>query len=98
MSGRRSEFPVRSFKAVGGTPRFITRAQGPYIWDVDGQRYIDLWQFLGRLDFGNMPRGRSRPRSYAPYGAFKFRHPHGDGGELAQMIQKALPSMARMPL
>ena len=28
--------PVRAFRSVGGTPRFITRAEGPYFWDVDG--------------------------------------------------------------
>ncbi|WP_339938327.1 glutamate-1-semialdehyde 2,1-aminomutase [Undibacterium luofuense] len=33
--------PVRAFRSVGGTPRFITRAEGPYFWDADGKRYID---------------------------------------------------------
>ena len=33
--------PVRAFKAVGGTPVFIDRAEGPYLFDVDGKRYID---------------------------------------------------------
>ena len=33
--------PVRAFKAVGGTPRFIQRAQGAYMWDANGQRYTD---------------------------------------------------------
>ena len=33
--------PVRAFRAVGGTPRFITRAQGAYLWDAEGRRYID---------------------------------------------------------
>ena len=33
--------PVRAFRAVGGTPRFVTRAQGAYFWDADGRRYID---------------------------------------------------------
>lgn len=33
--------PVRAFRSVGGTPRFITRANGPYFWDVNEQRYID---------------------------------------------------------
>jgi len=33
--------PVRAFRSVGGTPRFITRASGPYFWDADGKRYID---------------------------------------------------------
>ena len=30
--------PVRAFKAVGGTPRFVSRAQGAYFWDANGQR------------------------------------------------------------
>ena len=33
--------PVRAFRSVGGTPRFITRASGPYFWDADDLRYID---------------------------------------------------------
>jgi len=33
--------PVRAFRAVGGTPRFIQRAQGAYMWDAEGNRYID---------------------------------------------------------
>jgi len=33
--------PVRAFRAVGGTPRFIARAQGPYVWDAENTRYID---------------------------------------------------------
>ena len=33
--------PVRAFKAVGGTPRFVKRAQGAYFWDANDQRYID---------------------------------------------------------
>ena len=33
--------PVRAFRAVGGTPRFVQRAQGAYFWDANGQKYID---------------------------------------------------------
>ena len=33
--------PARAFRAVGGHPLFIDRAEGPYMWDVDGNRYID---------------------------------------------------------
>ena len=33
--------PVRAFRSVGGTPRFFERAQGAYLWDVEGKRYID---------------------------------------------------------
>jgi glutamate-1-semialdehyde 2,1-aminomutase len=34
--------PVRAFRAVGGTPRFMARGEGPYLFDVDGNRYVDL--------------------------------------------------------
>ncbi|MDX6326320.1 MAG: glutamate-semialdehyde -aminomutase, partial [Nocardioidaceae bacterium] len=34
--------PVRAFAAVGGTPRFIASASGPYLTDVDGNEYVDL--------------------------------------------------------
>ena len=40
--------PVRAFRSVGGTPRFITRAEGPYFWDADGKRYIDYIGSWGR--------------------------------------------------
>ncbi len=39
--------PVRSFRSVGGTPYFVERAQGPYVWDVEGKRYIDYVQSYG---------------------------------------------------
>ena len=48
--------PVRAFRAVGGTPRFIDRAEGPYLYDVDGQRYIDYV-----LSWGPMILGHAHP-------------------------------------
>ena len=45
--------PVRSFSAVGGTPYFVARAEGPYVWDVEGQRYIDLVQSYGAIIVGH---------------------------------------------
>ncbi len=47
---------VRAFRAVGGTPRFIDRAEGAYMWDVEGRRYID---YLG--SWGPMIAGHSHP-------------------------------------
>jgi glutamate-1-semialdehyde 2,1-aminomutase len=47
---------VRAFRAVGGTPRFIDRAEGAYLWDVEGRRYID---YLG--SWGPMIAGQSHP-------------------------------------
>ncbi|MDR7361710.1 glutamate-1-semialdehyde 2,1-aminomutase [Nocardioides marmoribigeumensis] len=45
--------PVRAFNAVGGTPRFITRASGPYLYDVDGQEYVDLICSWGPMILGH---------------------------------------------
>ncbi|MEM7287510.1 MAG: glutamate-1-semialdehyde 2,1-aminomutase [Actinomycetota bacterium] len=39
--------PVRSFRSVGGTPYFVERAQGPYVWDAEGKRYIDYVMSYG---------------------------------------------------
>jgi glutamate-1-semialdehyde 2,1-aminomutase len=44
---------VRSFRAVGGTPYFVARAEGPYVWDVEGRRYIDLVQSYGAIIAGH---------------------------------------------
>lgn len=40
--------PVRSFASVGGVPRFISRGEGPYLWDADGNHYVDYVQSWGR--------------------------------------------------
>jgi len=45
--------PVRAFKAVGGTPPFISKADGPYIFDADGKRYIDYVQSWGPMVLGH---------------------------------------------
>src|SRR5581483_12347735 len=52
--------PVRAFRAVGGTPRFIERAQGAYLWDADGNSYID---YVG--SWGPMLLGHQHPRVIA---------------------------------
>jgi glutamate-1-semialdehyde 2,1-aminomutase len=45
--------PVRAFKSVGGTPLFIERAQGAYLYDVDGNRYIDYIASWGPMILGH---------------------------------------------
>jgi len=45
--------PVRAFGSVGGTPPFIERGEGPYLYDIDGNRYIDYVQSWGPLIFGH---------------------------------------------
>jgi glutamate-1-semialdehyde 2,1-aminomutase len=45
--------PVRAFRSVGGTPYFVARAEGPYVWDVEDRRYIDLVQSYGAIIAGH---------------------------------------------
>ena len=45
--------PVRAFRSVGGTPRFMERAQGPWLWDADGRRYLDLVGSWGPMILGH---------------------------------------------
>ncbi len=45
--------PVRAFKSVGGTPLFIERGEGAYLYDIDGNRYLDFVQSWGPLIFGH---------------------------------------------
>ena len=45
--------PVRAFGSVGGTPYFVARAEGPYVWDVEGNRLIDLVQSYGAIIAGH---------------------------------------------
>src|SRR3954463_15915678 len=45
--------PVRAFNAVGGTPYFVARGEGPCVWDVEGNRYLDLVQSYGAIIAGH---------------------------------------------
>ncbi|MGI9600382.1 MAG: aminotransferase class III-fold pyridoxal phosphate-dependent enzyme, partial [Acidimicrobiales bacterium] len=47
--------PVRSFRSVGGTPYFVERAEGPYVYDVEGRRYIDYVMSYGPGILGHAP-------------------------------------------
>ena len=85
--------PVRAFKAVGGTPRFITRAQGAYMWDANGQRYID---YIG--SWGPMILGHGNPVvleavQKAALEGFSFGAPTEREVELAEAILALVPSM-----
>ena len=90
--------PVRSFKGVGGTPRFITRGHGPYVWDADGHRLIDFCGSWGASVFGHAVTALSSAIARAAKKGLSFGAPTELELELGQLIQKAFPSMARMRL
>jgi len=90
--------PVRAFKAVGGTPRFIARAEGSVIIDTEGRRYID---YIG--SWGPMILGHGHPAvldavQKAVVDGFSFGAPTEREIELAEEILKLVPSMDQVRL
>ena len=90
--------PVRAFKAVGGTPRFVKRAQGAYFWDANNQKYID---FIG--SWGPMILGHGHPAvleavQKAALDGFSFGAPTEREVELAEEIIKLVPSIEMVRL
>ena len=47
--------PVRAMRAIGRDPLFISRAEGPYVWDADGERYLDFLSTWGPAILGHTP-------------------------------------------
>ena len=90
--------PVRAFRAVGGTPRFIQRAEGAYLWDVEGKRYID---YIG--SWGPMILGHGHPAvldaviSAARQG-LSFGAPTEAEADLAEAIIRLVPSVEQVRL
>ena len=85
--------PVRAFKAVGGTPRFIQRAQGAYMWDANGQRYIDYIGSWGPMILGHGHPAVLEAVQDAALEGFSFGAPTEREVELAEEILKLMPSM-----
>ncbi|OIP19641.1 MAG: glutamate-1-semialdehyde-2,1-aminomutase [Comamonadaceae bacterium CG_4_9_14_3_um_filter_60_33] len=85
--------PVRAFRAVGGTPRFITRAQGAYIWDANGQRYTDYIGSWGPMILGHGHPAVVEAVQKALLEGFSFGAPTEREIELAEAILKLMPSM-----
>jgi glutamate-1-semialdehyde 2,1-aminomutase len=85
--------PVRAFKAVGGTPPFISKADGPYIFDVDGKRYIDYVQSWGPMVLGhNNPKIRQAVIAAAANG-LSFGAPTEAEVIMAEKVSELVPSM-----
>ncbi len=90
--------PVRAFGAVGGTPRFIERGEGAYLYDVDGNRYVDYV-----LSWGPLVLGHAHPRVVeALEGAVRrgtsYGAPTALEVELAEAIIEAMPSVELLRL
>jgi glutamate-1-semialdehyde 2,1-aminomutase len=85
--------PVRAFRSVGGTPRFIERGEGAYFWDADGNRYIDYV-----LSWGPLILGHAHPAVVAAlHGAItrgtSYGAPTALESELARLVINTIPSI-----
>ncbi|MCW5641761.1 MAG: glutamate-1-semialdehyde 2,1-aminomutase [Rhodoferax sp.] len=85
--------PVRAFKAVGGTPRFVKRAQGAYFWDVEGTRYIDYIGSWGPMILGHGHHAVVQAVQQAVLEGFSYGAPTEREVELAEAILRLVPSM-----
>ena len=90
--------PARAFGGVGGSPLFIDHAQGPYLYDVDGNRYID---YIG--SWGPMILGHAHPRvvaalQQAAARGTSFGAPTEAESRLAELIVEAVPSVEKVRL
>jgi glutamate-1-semialdehyde 2,1-aminomutase len=85
--------PVRAFRAVGGVPRVIARGQGAYLWDVDGNRYIDYV-----LSWGPLALGHAHPAVVEALNAVitrgtSYGAPTEVENQLAELVIETVPSI-----
>lgn len=90
--------PVRAFRAVGGTPRFIKRGEGAYIIDAEGKRYIDYIGSWGPMILGHGHPAVLEAVTAAAREGFSFGAPTEREIELAEEILKLVPSMEQVRL
>ncbi|MFV0282355.1 MAG: glutamate-1-semialdehyde 2,1-aminomutase [Castellaniella sp.] len=90
--------PVRAFRSVGGTPPFIQRAQGPYLWDAEGTRYIDYIGSWGPAILGHADPEVVAAVQAAAVDGLSFGAPTEAEIELAEAIIERIPSIEQVRL
>jgi glutamate-1-semialdehyde 2,1-aminomutase len=88
--------PVRAFRAVGGDPPFVARAEGAYLFDADGNRYVDLFGSWGPMILGHaFPPVLEAIREAAGRGT-SFGASHAGEAALAELVRRCFPSVEKM--
>jgi len=88
--------PVRGFRAVGGHPPFVVRGEGAYLYDADGNRYLDLFGSWGPMILGHaFPPVVEAIREAAGRGT-SFGASHAGEANLAELVRHCFPSMEKM--
>ena len=90
--------PVRAFRSVGGTPRFVARAQGPYFWDADDKRYIDYIGSWGPAILGHAHPEVVRAVQEAAVHGLSYGAPTEAEIVIAEMLIERMPSIEQVRL
>lgn len=85
--------PVRAFRAVGGTPRFIVRGKGAHVWDADDNKYVDYVCSWGPLIVGHAHPGVVAAVQQAAALGTSYGMPTPNEVRLARLVNEAFPSM-----
>jgi len=88
--------PVRAFRAVGGTPLFIKRAKGAYLYDEDGNEFIDLINSWGPMILGHAHPGVEEAVKQALTTSPSFGAPTAREVEMAELISSIVPSVEKV--
>ena len=88
--------PVRAFKAVGGTPLFIQSAQGPYLYDEDGNEFIELINSWGPMILGHRNPLIEDAVKGAISNGLSFGAPTRKEVEMAELIVSMVPSIEKV--
>jgi len=90
--------PVRAFRSVGGTPRFIARAAGPRVWDADGKEYLDYVGSWGPAITGHAHPEIVKAVQEAATRGLSFGAPSEAEVEMAELLCERLPGMEMVRL
>ena len=90
--------PVRAFRSVGGTPRFVARAQGPYFWDADDKRYIDYIGSWGPAILGHAHPEVIKAVQDAAVHGLSYGAPTETEVIIAEMLIERMPSLEQVRL
>jgi glutamate-1-semialdehyde 2,1-aminomutase len=90
--------PVRAYRAVGGSPPFIARGDGPWVWDVDGNRYLDLVCSWGPLILGHRPAAVLEALRAQLERGWTFGAPTEGELRLAEVVSKRMPAIEMLRL
>src|SRR5271156_6175044 len=88
--------PVRVFRAVGGAPPFLVRAEGAYLWDADGNRYLDYFGSWGPMILGHAYPSVVEAIQRAAADGASFGASTPTEGELAELVVSAVPSIEKL--